>query len=59
MQGTKIKVKQTQQGNKLKVRTVNKNKRKKLPKNFLYAKSGGPPLKEYKQSTAEQSKSSS
>ena len=29
------------------------NKRKKLPKNFLYAKSGGPPLKEYKQSQAE------
>ena len=29
------------------------SKRKKLPENFLYAKSGGPPLKEYKQLQAE------
>ena len=53
MQGTKIKIKQPSReiNSKSRLRLV-KNKRN-LPRNFLYAESGGPPLKEYKQSRAE------
>ena len=47
----KSKLNITQQGKKLKVRTVNKIKEK-IAKNFFYAELGGPPLREYKQPMA-------
>ena len=59
MQGTKIKIKQPSREINSKSQPVREYKKKDFTQEFLYAKSGGPPSKEYKQSQAEQSKSSS